>query len=112
MQKFPEMRRRSASVDEDLVAAQLDRIALNTVGRLLGKLAGCDVVLPAVPRTTYQRAVEFAFTERTTVMQAYTIDCKQLTINVGYGNGLPADRDLTDLAWRDFVEFGYTLKSH
>ncbi|HEV2182336.1 MAG TPA: hypothetical protein VGR39_01530, partial [Candidatus Acidoferrales bacterium] len=79
MQKFPEMRRRSASVDEDLVASQFDGIALNTVGRLLGKLAGCDVVLPAVPRTTYQRAVEFAFTERTTVMQAYAIDCKQLT---------------------------------
>ncbi|HEV2314833.1 MAG TPA: hypothetical protein VGR94_05970 [Candidatus Acidoferrales bacterium] len=106
------MRRRSANVDEDFVAAQLDRIALDTVGRLLGEFAGGDVVLPAVPGTSYDRTVELTFTERATVMQAYTIDCKQLTVNVGYGNGLPADRNLADLAWWDFVDFTCALECH
>lgn len=112
MQKFPEMRRRSANVDEDFVAAQLDRIALDTVGRLQGELAGGDVVLPSVPGTAYHRTIELTFAERPAVMQTYTIDCKQLTVNVGYGNGLPTDRDLADLAWRDFVEFTCALECH
>lgn len=102
----------SAKVDEDLIPTQFNGIALHPVGRLLHHFAGCDVVLPAVPRTTYHRAVELPFAERPAVMQAYTIDCKQLTINVGYGYGLPADRDLADLARGDFVDFGCALECH
>jgi len=66
----------SANVDEDLIAAQFNRVALDTVGRLLGEFTGCDVVLPAVPGTTDDRAIKLAFAEGPTVMQAYTIDCK------------------------------------
>jgi len=66
----------SANVDEDFVAAQFDRVALDAARRLLRQFAGCDVVLPAVPWTTYHRAVKLTITQRPTVMQTYTTDCK------------------------------------
>jgi hypothetical protein len=73
---LPECALASANVDEDFIATQFNRVALDTIRGLLQHLAGCDVVLPAVPRTTYHGAVELTFAERPAVVQAYTIDCK------------------------------------
>src|SRR5487761_299638 len=102
----------SPNVNKNLFAAHLDSVALDAVSRLLGQLAGRYVVLPAMPRATHQRAVEVTLTERPSMVQAYTIDGKELAVNIGKRDGFPDDIQFADLPSRNFVDFGRTFKCH
>jgi hypothetical protein len=99
-------------VYEDLISPQFNSIALHAIGRLLRQPAGGDVILPAVPGAGNSIALEFAFTQWASVMKTYAIDCKELTVNMGHGNGNSVHVELADLARRNFVSFRRALKWH
>ena len=60
----------------DVVAPDLDRIALDTYGRIGRQLPGSYVVFPTVPRTYDYLSLQLTFAKRAAAMQAYVIDCK------------------------------------
>jgi hypothetical protein len=99
-------------VYKDLISPQFNSIALHSIGRLLRQPAGGDVILPAVPRAGNGIALELAFTQWPSVMEAYAIDCKELTVNIGYGNGNSVHTEFSDLARRNVVSFRRALKWH
>lgn len=97
---------------EDIFAANFDRVAVNSDCGVGGQFTVRNVVFPTVPRTYDNLAFHFAFAERPTAMQAYIIDCKEFTFDVGYSNVLAVQLKFANRAGRDFVLFRCPQKSH
>ena len=111
-QKMSLRHRKSGYVDENVSISQFDGVAIDTGIRLLGELAGGYVILPTVPRACHQRADQVTFAQRAAMMQAYTIDCKQLTFDIGYGNRFASDLEFADLPRQNLFLFGGALERH
>ena len=60
----------------DVVAPDLNRVALHAYRRVGRQFPGRYIVFPTVPRTYDYLALQLAFTQRATSMQTYVIDCK------------------------------------
>ncbi len=99
-------------VDVKVLAADLDRVAVDAHRVTLDQLAGGHVILPKVPRAGDGGAVELAFSERAALMGAYAIDSMELTANVGDCDCLAAYLKLVNLAKRYVLGSGCTHKSH
>jgi hypothetical protein len=68
-----------AEVDENFVASNFDRIAVDAHAAVRNDLASGDVILPSMPRAGHDLSFELAFTERAGLVQAYAIDSVKLT---------------------------------
>lgn len=95
--------RKSAYVDENVAVAQFNGVTIDARIWLLGQLARSYIILPAVPRASHELAVQVTFAERAAVVQAYTIDCKQLTVDIGDSYRLAGHLKLANLSLRNFV---------
>src|SRR5713101_512933 len=102
----------SANINENVVAAHLDRVGFDANGRICRQLAGGDVVLPAVPGAGDDLAFEVALAKRAAAMEAYIIDYKQLTANIGKGDCLAVELKFADCPRRDLVLLCGAHKSH
>ena len=101
-----------AHVDENVAAAQLDRIAFHASVGLLSELASREVILPAMPGATYNGAFKITFAQRASVMEAYTIDSKQFTVDVGDGDSFAGYVKFADLTRRYLLLSCCALKRH
>jgi hypothetical protein len=82
--------------DLDVVGAELDREVELVLSR-------ADVVLPAVPGTAQDAALEAALAERALQMQAMLLDGVETTVAVGERDLLVARADAADGARRDLL---------
>jgi hypothetical protein len=73
---------------EDIISADFDCIAVDADGRVGRQLSVRHIVFPTVPGTYNDLAFELALAQRTAPVQAYIIDCKELTCDVGQCNVL------------------------
>jgi len=96
----------------DVVASNLNGIALHTHRRISGQLPGSHVVFPTVPRTYDYLTFQLTFAQRPASMQAYVIDCKQFTFHVGQRDVLPVYIELADRSRRYFVLLSCPQESH
>jgi hypothetical protein len=79
---------------------------------MAGFWAGGYVVLPEVPGAGYEGAVELALAQWAAFVSTYAIDSEELTGDIGDCDGLAADLELVDLAWRHVLLASCTSESH
>ena len=101
-----------AHIYEDVVAANFDGIARNPHRRIGCKPSVRNIVFPAVPGTYDDLPLKFAFAERTASVQAYIIDCKQFTRNIGERDILAIQLKFADCAGRNLVFLCSPQKGH
>ena len=95
---------------EDILATNFDSVTVDSHGRISGQLAVGHIVFPAVPRTYDDLAFHFAFAQRAAPVQAYVIDCKELTFDVGYCDVFAVQLEFANRAGRDFVFLSLSAK--
>src|SRR2546429_6775978 len=79
---FHQDKGRSTSVDKDVFSPHLDRVAIDSHGRVLLHLPGRDVVFPAMPGASHDGSVQDSLAERPAPVQA---DRKSTRLNSSHG---------------------------
>jgi hypothetical protein len=97
---------------EDLIAANFDRVAGRSDGRVRYHVTGSHVELPAMPGAGDDLAVEFPFTQGASPMHAYVIDGKELAFDIGYRDRRSTHLEFVNGAWRNLACLGCTDECH
>src|SRR5690348_4076751 len=110
--KFSDLAVSSTYIDEDLVVAYFHGIAVYSDGRVLPYFAGPHIILPAMPRARYYRALQRTISQRPSSVKTNVIDGMELPIYVRHRNRLPLHLKLSNRPRRHIRDLGSPHKPH
>lgn len=101
-----------ADIHEDIAPADFDWVRFYPNPKICFQSAAGNVVLPAVPWTSDSIPGELPLPQRSSSMEAYIVDCKQLTVYIRKSDGLAVKLELSDHPRGNFVGFRSSYKGH